>query len=112
MHGLVWDTFATAAGGPRRFVTYGVKHMRLWTEQSEGGGSWSSTACTFGKLPMQNVCSAAFLPRAAGAGGDGPVLATGMTGGELYVWKVAGGGAKGLRTLAAHGVGGGGAFSS
>jgi hypothetical protein len=85
--GLVWDAFATAAGGPRRFVTFGVKHMRLWTEDGGLGGGWSAQGCTFGKLPMQNVCSAAFLPRGAGLS-DGPVLVSGMAGGELYVWKV------------------------
>eukprot|EP00854_Cymbomonas_tetramitiformis_P005597 gene5597-6783_t len=95
VYGALWDPFSS----PMRFVTYGVKHLKLWTEGADMS-SYQSSSCTFSKCPMQNVVSAEFLkPPAAGSEG---LLATGMPSGEIYLWKLGESGGKAVRTIMAH----------
>jgi hypothetical protein len=49
------------------FATYGKKHSKLWTPQSPARGApartWHATSLSFGPFDIQNVHSAAFLPK-------------------------------------------------
>jgi hypothetical protein len=103
VYGLTFNPFLTssrpaargntaAAGGQvaqgRMFVTYGVKHLRLWvrsasSEGSSGGESWQASNGRFGSVAeVADVLSACFLPR--------DWLVTGAPCGELLLWDVEG----------------------
>jgi len=84
--------------GPYQFVTYGVKHLRLWTltkdepDAKDGRGVvYSCTQGTFGPNGVSNVMSATFLP-------DG-TLAAGAASGDVMLFDVAGGSQGGVGSI-------------
>jgi hypothetical protein len=83
--GLEWNQHELTHEIEPQFATFGKKHLKLWRPAAPGG-AWVATQLSFGKLPLQNVVSAAFLvPR-------GPqkesILAAGMADGQVYLFKV------------------------
>lgn len=82
--GIEWCPYESSHGTQSQFATFGKKHMKLWVEGA--GGSYTPTQLSFGKLPLQNVHSAAWLPP------SGPQkqcsLVAGMADGQIYVFKV------------------------
>jgi hypothetical protein len=70
----------------RMFVTYGVKHLKIWVRGtgSSGKEAWQATSGRFGATaPLADVLSCCFLPR--------EWLVTGAPTGELLLWDVEGG---------------------
>ncbi|KAK9809912.1 hypothetical protein WJX72_001539 [[Myrmecia] bisecta] len=94
VYGIEWNQFGGRGAIPERFVSYGKKHVKLW--QMDDTGKWQNSQLAFGRLPLQNVQSAVFLPPASGA--RECLLVTGMASGQLYIWK--GGGC--CRAVSAH----------
>jgi microtubule-associated protein-like 6 len=78
--GLEWNGYEIS-----QFATYGKKHVKVW-KQAGAAGSWVGTQLSFGKLPLQNVTAASWLPP-SGSRGDSLLLA-GMADGQVYVFKV------------------------
>eukprot|EP00955_Chlamydomonas_euryale_P020726 219624-Chlamydomonas_euryale.AAC.2 len=68
---------------------------QLWSG-GDAGTSWSSKPLSFGRLPMQNVTSAQWLPPRA-SGGEQLIVA-GTDDGQLYVFK----GLAAVKAIAAH----------
>ena len=100
--GVVWDPF----GEDEMFVTYGVKHVKYWRKNERG--SFFPDQVSFGKMPMQNVTGAVFVPPTGSVDEKGNVvnriegvLITGHPSGELYMWS----GGKVLKSIKAHGRG-------
>jgi len=90
VYGVAWDEYAE--GGGERFLTYGVKHVKMWS-YSKDTEEYACSNCAFGKHTMQNVVSAMFLP--------GGAFVTGHPSGEVYVWH----GGKCVSTVATHAKG-------
>ena len=85
MFGLEWNRYEVTDNVESQFATYGKKHVKVW-KQAGASGSWVGTQLSFGKLPLQNVTAACWLPP-SGARGDS-LLLTGMADGQVYVFKV------------------------
>lgn len=83
--GLQWNPHELTHAIEPQFATFGKKHLKLWRAAAPGG-AWAATQLSFGKLPLQNVVSAAFLLPC------GPLkqctLAAGMADGQVYLFKV------------------------
>jgi hypothetical protein len=80
------------------FVTWGKKHCKLWVQQrpSAAGNrrsvpAWVPSLLSFGRFDLQNVNSAAFLPKSH-------ALALGLNGGEVLVVE----GGQAVRSIVAH----------
>lgn len=84
--GIEWCPYELTHGSTSQFVTFGKKHIKLW--QAGAAGAYMPTQLSFGKLPLQNVHSAAWLAP------TGPhkqcQLLAGMDDGQIYVFKVGG----------------------
>ena len=53
VHGVEWNPFQSD-DIPASFVTFGRKHIKLWTsEDPKGNSGWKAKQLSFGKLPMQ-----------------------------------------------------------
>ncbi|KAK9824333.1 hypothetical protein WJX72_009517 [[Myrmecia] bisecta] len=95
VYGVVWNPYTfekDAAGGllpaPRMFVSYGVKHLKIWQlTKLEGREVYTSVCGKFGHAQVGDVMSACFLPSGW--------LVTGGQNGEILVWDVAPEGHKG-----------------
>jgi hypothetical protein len=59
VYGLEWCPYEQSHGTISQFVTFGKKHMKLWSQQA--GGVYAPTQLSFGKLPLQNVSSGRLL---------------------------------------------------
>ncbi|CAG9464667.1 unnamed protein product [Pedinophyceae sp. YPF-701] len=70
------------AAGPDMFVTYGVKHLKIWIRGPDGKGreTYASQHGKFGKARVGDVLSACFLPRG--------LLATGTQSGAILLWDM------------------------
>uniref|UniRef100_A0A383VWQ6 EML-like second beta-propeller domain-containing protein n=1 Tax=Tetradesmus obliquus TaxID=3088 RepID=A0A383VWQ6_TETOB len=93
--GLEWNPHELTHEIEPQFATFGKKHLKVW-KPAAPNGAWVATQLSFGKLPLQNVVSAAFLvPR-------GPrkesILAAGMADGQVYLFK----GTSPMSAIAAH----------
>jgi len=54
VHGVEWNPHQNDDDIPPAFVTFGRKHIKLWTcEDPRGLGGWKAKQMSFGKLPMQ-----------------------------------------------------------
>jgi hypothetical protein len=82
--GIEWCPYETSHGTQSQFATFGKKHMKLWV--AAAGGSYTPTQLSFGKLPLQNVHSAAWLPPSRPQKQCN--LVAGMADGQIYVFKV------------------------
>ena len=79
VYGCVWNEFA-----PRgEFVTYGHDHISIWRE--DAAGKWSGHKMRYGKVGLQSITSACFLPPVDFE--DSNALATGTAKGTIYVWR-------------------------
>lgn len=77
--GVAWDAY-----GSERFVTFGRKHAKLWARAERGRG-WEGRTMSFGKAPICNVTSAAFLPRPDDRSPQ--YVVCGVSSGSLYVFR-------------------------
>lgn len=59
VYGLEWNPYEVSHGATSQFVTFGKKHVKLWSMKE---GTWAANAALFGKLPLQNATSAQWLP--------------------------------------------------
>ena len=58
--GAEWDP--QVLGGQHRFVTYGIKHLKLWALQRDPQQMFAAYTCSWGGAPPQDVLCAVFLP--------------------------------------------------
>ncbi len=85
MYGVEWNPHAGRYPAvPHAFLTFGKKHIKMWTSE---GGRWAPKQLTTGRLDMQNVHSAAWLPPRQEGSAECLVVA-GMADGQLYIFKV------------------------
>ena len=95
--GILWNPF-NLERSQQIFLTYGKKHAKLWTQQHpEGSGKqtiWQPHALSFGRFDVQNVHSAAFLPKSNS-------IALGLARGEILVLE----NGHAVRSLVAHKAG-------
>ncbi len=88
VYGIEWNPYAGRHGSvPAAFLTFGKKHIKMWTRAEGPGGQWAAKSMTTGRLDMQNVHSAAWLPPRQEGGAECMVVA-GMADGQLYLFKV------------------------
>ncbi|GLC69071.1 hypothetical protein PLESTF_000783800 [Pleodorina starrii] len=103
VYGLEWNPYAGRPGSvPPAFLTFGKKHIKMWTrgDGPTGQGQWSAKQLSTGRLDMQNVHSAAWLPPRQEGGAECLVVA-GMADGQLYVFK----GITAIKSIQAHAKG-------
>ena len=55
VYGIEWCPYEQSHGTSSQFVTFGKKHIKLWSHAA--GGVYAPTQLSFGKLPLQNVSS-------------------------------------------------------
>lgn len=93
VYGIEWNPYAGRMSAvPHAFLTFGKKHIKMWTRGeggAGGGGGWVAKQLSTGRLDMQNVHSAAWLPPRQEGGSECMVVA-GMADGQLYLFKVRG----------------------
>lgn len=77
VYGIEWCPHGVTAGSPGQFVSFGKKHIKLWTCTT---GQWSSKQLSVARLPMQHVHCAAWLSET--------LVVAGMSDGQLYIFKV------------------------
>ncbi|KAJ9506292.1 hypothetical protein QJQ45_013870, partial [Haematococcus lacustris] len=94
VYGVEWNPYEVSHSCPCAFVTFGRKHLKLWTCDA-ASTTWASKQLSFGKLPMQNVTSAQWLPPRSGSE---CLLVAGVADGSLYLYK----GSAAIRCVAAH----------
>ncbi|MEW5311518.1 MAG: hypothetical protein WDW38_003227 [Sanguina aurantia] len=87
VYGIEWCPHGVTAGSPGQFVSFGKKHIKLWTCTT---GQWSSKQLSVARLPMQHVHCAAWLSET--------LVVAGMSDGQLYIFK----GNAAIRAIAAH----------
>ncbi|KAG2450199.1 hypothetical protein HYH02_000301 [Chlamydomonas schloesseri] len=111
--GVVWNNWVKDRDGegrefiaPSMFVTYGVKHLKFWTQEFNEKAkkeSYRSFMGKFGKAQVQDVLSAAFI--------SANTLVTGIASGDILMWDVFGdrtaNGQPGfcIKVITAHGPG-------
>lgn len=49
MYGVEWNPYEASSGGPPAFITFGRKHIKLWTGD-EGGTTYQCKQLSFGAL--------------------------------------------------------------
>jgi len=97
VYGVEWNPHQNDDDIPPAFVTFGRKHIKLWTcEDPKGNSGWKSKQMSFGKLPMQNVTSAQWLPPRGGF--QECLIAAGMAEGNIYLFR----GAVAIKAITAH----------
>jgi microtubule-associated protein-like 6 len=85
VYGVEWNPFAvTHRNVPHGFLTFGKKHIKAWVRE---GAGWAGKPLSVGRLDMQHVHSAAWLPPRAEGSGECLIVA-GMNDGQLYIFKV------------------------
>lgn len=85
VYGVEWNPHAGRHPNVQpAFLTFGKKHIKMWTREN---GNWAAKQLTTGRLDMQNVHSAAWLPPRQEGGGECLVVA-GMADGQIYVFRV------------------------
>jgi hypothetical protein len=103
VYGVTWNPFIKDRS-QMVFATWGKKHCKMWNQvmQANGSSTWQATQLSFGKYPLQNVVSAAFLPVSH-------ALVIGVAGGEILVFEGAASARAGVlaytsavRSIAAH----------
>ncbi|GFR42918.1 hypothetical protein Agub_g3918, partial [Astrephomene gubernaculifera] len=95
VYGIEWNPHAGRYPGvPPAFLTFGKKHIKTW--QRDATGQWAGKPLSTGRLDMQNVHSAAWLPPRGG--GEECLVVAGMGDGQLYVFK----GSSAIKSIAAH----------
>lgn len=53
VYGVEWNPHQTEGMVPA-FITFGRKHIKMWTsEDPKGNSGWKAKQLSFGKLPMQ-----------------------------------------------------------
>eukprot|EP00798_Chlamydomonas_sp_ICE-L_P018393 gene18393-24865_t len=94
VYGAIWNNFLTEVNDlgeniipPRQFITYGVKHLKIWTlgqEQRQGKTieSYSYLNAKFGKFGVNDVMSAIFI--------SAVTVVTGTMQGEIVIWDLSG----------------------
>ncbi|GLC44364.1 hypothetical protein PLESTF_000049800 [Pleodorina starrii] len=90
--GVVWNNFVKDRDGkgremtpPYMFITYGVKHLKFWTQEYDERAKkerYKGTMGKFGRAQVQDVLSAVFV--------SAQTLVTGAPSGELLMWDVSG----------------------
>lgn len=101
--GVVWDRYTGA--GDAHFVTYGVKHLKLWARGDQPKQLFTAHLCAWSGAEPRDILCAAFLPAGLEEGLDrisvanrAPMrvrkrelshgmLATGHANGEVYLWR-------------------------
>ncbi|MEW5309958.1 MAG: hypothetical protein WDW38_001797 [Sanguina aurantia] len=109
VYGVTWNNFIKdrdATGQqlvrPAMFATYGVKHVKFWSQTTDSAGKelYSSVGGKFGKTPPGDVMSAIFI--------SSETLVTGAQTGQLLLWDVGGRRAAFgslIQVVEAHGLG-------
>ncbi|KXZ56858.1 hypothetical protein GPECTOR_1g774 [Gonium pectorale] len=92
VYGIAWNNHTKSRDRegrevitPSMFVTYGVKHLKLWTQESNDRAkkeTYKSFMGKFGKAQMQDVMSACFV--------SATTLVTGAPSGDLLTWDLSG----------------------
>eukprot|EP00892_Ulva_mutabilis_P002986 jgi/Ulvmu1/12689/UM094_0047.1 len=101
--GVAWDVLA--GGGQLRFVTFGMKHVKMWEYCGRPGQLFRDRNCAWAGAAAQDVLCAVFLPARVDHSIDhmtepveasrtirreadslGP-LATGHPSGHVYIWR-------------------------
>ncbi|GIL71076.1 hypothetical protein Vretimale_17844 [Volvox reticuliferus] len=99
VYGIEWNPYAGRhAAVPAAFLTFGKKHIKMWARGDTG--QWAAKQLTTGRLDMQNVHSAAWLPPRQEGGSECMVVA-GMADGQLYLFK----GTAAVKAIQAHAKG-------
>ncbi|KAG2422675.1 hypothetical protein HXX76_015839 [Chlamydomonas incerta] len=84
VYGVEWNPHAGRHPNVQpAFLTFGKKHIKMWSRE---GGNWAPKQLSTGRLDMQNVHSAAWLPPRQEGGGECLVVA-GMADGQIYVFR-------------------------
>ncbi|GAX82495.1 hypothetical protein CEUSTIGMA_g9922.t1 [Chlamydomonas eustigma] len=98
VYGLEWNPYEITHQVTPAFLTFGKKHIKLWTCSVEGGaGTWTGKSLSVGRFDMQNVTSAQWLPPRSNSGNECMIVA-GMGDGQLYLFK----GGTCVKAIAAH----------
>lgn len=93
--GAEWNPHSATFSLAPEFVTFGRKHIKKWN-RDVARNTWVSKQLSFGKMPLQNICAAAFLPPVKLS--DECAIVAGTANGELYLFR----GGSCLRSIAAH----------
>ena len=83
VYGVEWNPHELTHGSRSQFVTFGRKHIKVWSSQD---GKWTGTQMSMGRLPLQNITAAAWLPPRAGQ--TECMIAAGVADGQIYLLKV------------------------
>eukprot|EP00210_Caulerpa_lentillifera_P000626 g605.t1 len=107
IYGVVWNPFRLhGLKEGSEFLTYGVKHLKIWTLRSTG--HWTGTPASFGPTKIQNVLSAVFVPaqqqqQESLLSSMETTILSGMADGKIGIWRKRNGSSyKLISTIQAH----------